>query len=271
MTHFKRDDPEFVQEQYKSQDNLSVRIRTHQLYSEQQINFPAWALDQIPWRGNERVLDVGCGAGVYVAEAMSRCRHYIAGDLSLGMLAELSEPIPDRLNLNAEALPFGANSFDVILANHMIYHVPDKKRACAEFRRALRLNGILLAATNSAHSMREFSELASQAFVQLTGKRSPDPMSYNRLPFTLEDGAQILGSAFAQVRRIDKTNAFVFPTPQPVIDYLGSAKERWESLLANAGISWEQVETALTSLLSDHIAVHGEFRVNTLTGVFVCQ
>ena len=271
MTNFKRDDPSFVKGQYKTQDNLNVRIRTHELYSEYQVNFPDWILSQISWRGDEQVLDVGCGAGAYVVEASKRCRQYIAGDLSFGMLAGLSNPVSTRVNLNAETLPFADNSFDVILANHMIYHVPDKAKACAEFRRLLHPSGILLAATNSANSMSEFNDLAKQCFARFAGRNIPDPMSYNKLPFTLEDGAEILQQSFEQVKRVDKTNALVFPSPQPVIDYLGSARERWDVILGNAGIKWEQLEAALRETVTEHIATHGEFRVNTLTGLFICS
>jgi predicted TPR repeat methyltransferase len=59
-----------------------------------------WVLDQISWRGDERAVDVGCGAGAYAAAARARTRHYVAGDLSAGMLRGIDTP--DRLNLDAQ-------------------------------------------------------------------------------------------------------------------------------------------------------------------------
>jgi len=38
---------------------------------------------------------------------------------------------------DAQALPFADHSFDAIIANHMLYHVPNRPAAYAEFCRVL--------------------------------------------------------------------------------------------------------------------------------------
>src|SRR5215210_5060005 len=82
-------------------------------------------------------------------------------DLSVGMLEEARRQLraPPRrfglVNLDAQALPFALASVDAVIANHMLYHVPDRQRAYAEIRRALRPGGHLYAATNGGNSMRE--------------------------------------------------------------------------------------------------------------------
>jgi ubiquinone/menaquinone biosynthesis C-methylase UbiE len=262
---------DYVREQYKTPDNLEIRVRTHELYSQPKLDLMEWVLDQIQWQGHEFVVDVGCGSGKYVAPARRRCRHYVAADLSLGMLTQLESPIPDRINLNAEQIPLTNNSADVVLANHMLYHVPDQDAAVAEIARVLRPGGRLLAATNSKHNMAELRALRSAVIQQLTSDVKEPDRYYPAvsLAFTLEDGGQLLSRHFAQVERHDLPGALVFPEPQPVIDYIGTIRGRLQQLLP-WGITWKDLEELLHQELSQHIGKKGEFRVNKLTGVFVC-
>lgn len=262
------DDQKYLRRQYKTQDNLNVRLRTHQLYGEPQIDFAEWVLEQINWQGDESVVDVGCGSGIYAKPVQARAAHYVAGDLSLGMLQKMEQPGLERVNLNAQALPLAANGADVILANHMLYHVPDQNAAVQEFARVLRPRGYLLVATNSRGTMSELEMLSRRALALLGIDESADirpPIS-----FTLESGVELLEQHFTHVERYDLPGTLVFPNPEPVIAYLASSRERFEDRLPRE-LSWANVVAALDQVLSAHIAEQGEFRVNKLTGVFICH
>lgn len=264
------DDVAFVQQQYQDDLPLRVRIQTHMTYSVPQVDFTAWVLNRIAWQGTETVIDIGVGAGIYVEPTRARCRHYIAADLSLGMLSRLRQPDLDRINLDAQRLPLPDHTFDVVLANHMLYHVPDRDAALAQIARILRPDGCLLAVTNSMQSMAELSRLVQTAAHKL-GLAEKIPVVENAAgTFGLENGTPLLLRHFAHVVRFDLPAALVFPEPQPVIDYLATTRQRYEALLP-AGITWADVAAALTDLLRQHIAEHGDFRVNKLTGVFVCR
>lgn len=262
-------DKQFVAQQYKSTGNLAVRRRTHEIYGEQNDDFISWNLDHLTWAGTEQVLDVGCGDGAYTAATQERSGSYTAGDFSRGMLKSLRGRAARRVNLDAQQLPFPADSMDIILANHMLYHVPDQQRAVAEFRRLLRPGGRLLAATNSGNNMPELKTLQRQVMDML----GVDPTQINwprtALSFTLETGAALLASFFTHVERHDLPGALVFPEPQPLIDYLSSMRERYLALML-AGITWEMVTGAMETVLSRHIAAHGHYRVSKLSGTFVC-
>ena len=260
-------DAVFVRSQYKTEDNLAVRIRTHERYSENNVDFAAWVLDAISWRGNETVVDVGCGAGVYIDAARRRTPGYIAGDLSLGMLRSLEQRGVPRLNLDAQHLPLRTDSVDVLFANHMLYHVRDIDRALRELRRVLRPGGRLLAATNSARNMAELAALNNEVTAQLNL-----PLSHTispNLTFTLENGASYLNSHFKHVERRDLVGALVFTEAQPVIDYIASSYERYERFLPEH-VTWHDVAETLRKVLQRKIECHGEFRVNKLVGVFIC-
>lgn len=264
----KSDDVKYVRQQYETDSNLAVRIRTHELYAVPRIDFPAWVLDHIDWRGDELVLDVGCGAGVYIRAARRRAGVYIAGDLSLGMLRALPEqPLP-RVNLDAQQLPIATNAVDVLLANHMLYHVPDQDRALREFVRVLRPGGVLLAATNSETNMSEFATLRQEAATAVGIE--PEFPPFPTLTFTLENGGALLERYFSHVERHDLPGALLFPDAQPVIDYLASTRELFEKQLPPEK-SWDDVARVLRAMLEPQLAREGIYRVNKLTGVFVCR
>ena len=268
MSPLPLDHAHYVRDQYRTQDNLAVRIRTHQLYSESRENFEAWVLDHIPWRGSEQVLDAGCGTGTYVATAAARAARYVAGDLSLGMLRGLPPAATLRTNLDITRLPFADRAFDVVLANHMLYHVADKPAALQAIRRVLRPGGHLLAATNSADNMAALYEamdaiFAAMGFPERRVRRS-------LIDFTLENGAAILAPHFTTVARYDLPGALVFPAPEPIIAYITSM---WEARSGEArdGAEFDAFVAAATVYLADHIRRHGAFRVAKKAGVFVCQ
>ena len=58
---------------------------------------------------------------------------------------------------DVQALPFADERFEAVIANQVLYHVPDRERAMSEIRRVLRPGGRLYAATlghNYLHELR---------------------------------------------------------------------------------------------------------------------
>lgn len=266
--NFATDRKHLTEKSYKSDAQLKTRIRIHELYTEPKIDFVPWILDHMPWQGDELVLDVGCGAGVYAEEAQARGRRYVACDLSYGMVASVSQAA-DKVNLDVQALPFADHTAAVVLANHMLYHVPDKAQALREIRRVLKPDGYLLSATNSATNMRELRELMQQVTAQL-GIEMDDPFVGVASLFDLETGAEILRPHFSRVARYDLAAALVFRGAQPIIDYLGSSRDWFEA--RNEGqATWAEAEQVLRQLLAEHFAAHELFRVSKLAGVFVSR
>ena len=93
------------------------------------------------------VLEVGCGNGLMWRENRQRI---LAGwritltDLSAGMVETVREALGDRATYaiaDVQELPFADGSFDPVIANHMLFHVPDRPRAFAEIARVLRAGG----------------------------------------------------------------------------------------------------------------------------------
>ena len=116
------------------------------------------------WRGDEQVLDVGCGRGLLLAAAAKRLgaeghatgidiwsKVDMGGNSEAATLRNVElEGVAGRCTLvseGAQAMRFADDSFDVILSNlclHNIYDKPTRQNAVAEVARVLKPGGLAL-------------------------------------------------------------------------------------------------------------------------------
>src|SRR3979409_2362379 len=138
--------------QYENDNNLRARQNLWAITKrEPPFALYPWVLELAGLRGGERILEVGCGNGEYLALVNA-----IGVDLSLGMLAVAKRRAKGPLVCgDAEELPFAASAFDVVLAPHMLYHVSDRRAAVGELRRVLKTTGTFVAVTNGDDNHRE--------------------------------------------------------------------------------------------------------------------
>jgi ubiquinone/menaquinone biosynthesis C-methylase UbiE len=257
-----------TKEAYATDELLAIRYRTHELYSQPKVDFPRWVMHALSWRGDEWVLDVGAGPGAYfelVRELIPNgC--LIAGDLSFGMARQARAAHPHVLNLDAQRLPFADHSFDMVLANHMLYHVPDLRRALDEISRVLRPDGCLIAATNSAETMPEFDTLARRACALLGYPKQKFRPAHSQ--FSLENGTVLLARHFRAVARYDLPSAFHFPEVEPVMAYLNSLQPLNAFQLPD-DVSWEAFMDVMEKQVTRLIRAFGELEVHKLAGALV--
>ena len=95
------------------------------------------------------LLDVGDGTGEMLrmlAAARPEAR-YSGIDISPKMVETAGKKLGGAADLkqgDAENLPFGDNSFDIVICNDSFHHYPDPGKALSEFMRVLRPGGTLL-------------------------------------------------------------------------------------------------------------------------------
>jgi ubiquinone/menaquinone biosynthesis C-methylase UbiE len=99
--------------------------------------------------GYDRSLEIGAGTGYFSLNLLQAgvVSHATCTDISPGMVSTLSANA-ERLGLNvkaaradAESLPFADGSFDLLLGHAVLHHLPNLRRAFAEFHRVLRPGG----------------------------------------------------------------------------------------------------------------------------------
>ena len=178
--------------QYKNADNLRARMALHERFSTNKEDFARWVFDHIEAPQEAHVLELGCGpVNLWVKnrERIPQGWRITLTDLSPGMLEEAKratetlDATSDYRVADAQAVPFEDGTFDLVVANHMLYHVPDELKAVAEIRRVLKPGGRLYAATNGREHMSELQTFITEqlgefgaAFYPSTRKRSASRM-----------------------------------------------------------------------------------------------
>jgi SAM-dependent methyltransferase len=182
-------------------------------------------LELLDWPDDARVLDIGCGDGVWTALAAQRTtRGAVFGlDYSLGMLEALHERLANvpRVQADANVLPVRTGAVDVVLAMWMLYHV-DRDRAVAECRRVLRRGGKLIAATNESAFVPTLDDFLLDAASEVAGR--PLDEWLGTLAFDLDTGEEWLAPHFARVRRVVNETPHEVPEPEPILAYLESVR-----------------------------------------------
>src|SRR3954470_4304498 len=90
---------------------------------------------------NRRILDIGCGLGMYVDKFRRFSDEVYGVDVDPEKVAQASEWLPNIQMAPGEHLPFGDGEFDVILLNEVIEHVDDDRLTIREAFRCLKPGG----------------------------------------------------------------------------------------------------------------------------------
>jgi SAM-dependent methyltransferase len=261
-------DPDYLREhQYKDPGNLNARIALHAKYSRADVPWFAWLVGQVDWQEDGRVLEVGCGTGllwVSTADLLPRLRLTLT-DLSEGMVqaaVAAVAPLPGMelvgcRTCDAQDLPYDDDTFDVVVADHMLYHVPDPGRAAREFARVLRPGGVLLAATNGPQHLDAVSEVSRAAL-------GWSPLDFLDGRFGRSTGGEILGTAFRSVTWELHPSAMVCTDPADVVAFIASTA-------AGRDASPEQ-RSALEEVVAARFAQEGgQMTITTEAGCFVAM
>lgn len=93
---------------------------------------------------NAHILDAGCGLGLYVQQFARFSPHVHGVDIDSAKVAKASATLPNVRQAPAEALPYPAEMFDVVLSHEVLEHVDDDGAAVREAYRVLRPGGHLV-------------------------------------------------------------------------------------------------------------------------------
>ena len=95
------------------------------------------------FRGDERLLDTGCGDGFVATLLRRRVREVVGVDVEPSSAWEDGPGLTFSV-ANAEALPFADAAFDVVYSKDSLHHMDSPERAVAEYARVLRPGGTAL-------------------------------------------------------------------------------------------------------------------------------
>jgi SAM-dependent methyltransferase len=97
----------------------------------------------VPLEG-ARILDVGCGLGLYVQRFRDFSDQVHGVDIDADKVREASLTLPHIQQASADNLPYPDNTFDVVFSHEVLEHVPDDVQAMRESYRVLKPGGRLV-------------------------------------------------------------------------------------------------------------------------------
>lgn len=215
-------------EQYKTTKKLEDRNYLHSHFSVNKKDFNVWIFDHFPTKPNLKILELGCGTSSLWTKNIKRIPpswELILTDLSPAMLEKTKENLSGLKNeiifklVDAQNIPFEKDFFDIVIANHMLYHVHDRKKALAEIKRVLKPNGLFFASTTGQKHMKELNDLLSEfdSNLRLWDKDFLDL-------FVLENGAEQIEPYFFDVKKEKFDDMLIVSEVKPLIDYVLSTQ-----------------------------------------------
>ncbi len=252
-------------EQYRDSHNLTSRQRLHREASTAKVPWHQFVFRHL-LRSPEgsHVLEVGCGPGslwVDNASAIPASWSITLTDQSSGMVDAATAAVRGlSVAIQVQAatvtdLPFADGCFQMVVANHMLYHVSDLPRGLAEIARVLVPGGLLVAATNGPGHLIELRKLVRG----VAGERESRSASST---FDLVNGPAQLRPWFTAIRISRHRNRLWVRDPELVIDYL-------RSMPPGAGPAGS--EALIRERIVRAIGERGGFAIHPQAGVIVAN
>lgn len=210
--------------QYRNSTNISARIRLHRLFSSNKQGWFPWIYEQCQITEGMKILELGCGNGRLWIENKAKLPadcEIILSDISEGMIRDVRREQSlqdDRFSFAAfdcHAIPYEDTSFDLVIANHVLFYCKDVDRVCSEVGRVLKPGGRFVCGTYGVAHMQEVSRLVTQFDDRIT-------LSGENLyeHFGKENGAQALAPYFAEVDWQQYEDALIVTQAEPLIEYV---------------------------------------------------
>ena len=251
--------------QYEDDANISARIRLHDDYSINPEGWYPWLFRQYELHDGMKVLEVGCGIGTLWQKNRDRIPaglSVVLSDKSEGMLrdaASLTEK-DSRFTVkqfDCEHIPFPEESFDAVIANHVLFYCDHLDQALKEIRRVLKPQGVLYASTYSGEHMKEIRQLVQGFDPQIV--LSEEPL-YE--VFGLANGRSRLEPYFTQIELRRYEDAIETKDVPCLISYILSCHGNQNQLLAD---SYHDFKKYVTDRCADG------FHITKDAGLFICH
>lgn len=250
-----------LEKMYVKEDTLTTRIGLHDQYSVNPYGFGNWIFDQYAFKDGAKILELGCGTAVIWRGRERRLPQNVEitlSDFSPLMVEKAKELLHDNpvfsfQQIDIQDIPYDGELFDMVIANHMLYHVPDIGRALSEVKRVLKESGRFYASTLGKMSLQELNDI----YLKLKDKAS---FSFSKdIAFTLENGFELLAPYFGHIEQRQYIDSLEVTDLDDLIAYIKSYNDIPAS-----------INDELRRLVSKGF-VDGVFRIRKEQGIFICS
>ncbi|MFW9820562.1 MAG: class I SAM-dependent methyltransferase [Candidatus Thorarchaeota archaeon] len=255
---------QYAKRQYKTNVNLGKRINLWSFGTNPE-SLCNWIFSRVKLQKKERVLELGCGTGQLWLENLKEIPlncSIVLSDFSKKMLntakknlASLKLPIKFKI-IDAENIPYPNQSFDVVLACHMLYHVPNIQKALLSINRVLKPNGRFISTTVSLNHIQELKDFLSKFDLNIEMKKK----LFNE--FRNETGKEILKPFFKEVELFEHINPVKIPSVDPLIKYIESMFQK------DYYPNFQEIKPEIEKALIKTIKKDSVFKMKGISGLF---
>lgn len=252
-----------IKKQYNNPSNLDSRRSLNERFGTNKYGWYKWMFDHFNFSQNPRILELGCGLGSLWAE--NQARVHGTWDITL---SDFSKPMLDKTRQNlkeadhlfnfqqidSQKIPYPDDTFDVVIANHMLYLVPDIKRALEEMARVIKPGGVLVTSTSGSNYMKELQDLLEKSNLPVHRK-------YTNYSFSLENGQNWLSPYFSKVKLFRYKDGLLVTEAKPLTDYI---------LSTNENLSEVQKEE-VRDFFDKYFSRHHQLRITKEAGLFIAR
>lgn len=254
--------------QYINASNISARISLHQMYSTGRPGWFQWIYDNCSICRNMNILELGCGSGTFWTVNRDKLPPDInvtITDISEGMIRDAKRNITNsglaQYNFSYNTtdccnIPYPDNSFDIVIANHVLFYCNPVTKAVNEIHRVLKSGGRLICSTYSSRHMQEINQLVSDFDSRIV-------LSADRLYtiFGLDNGCQLLNDDFKQIEKKIYKDSLIVDKAEPLIEYIISCHGNQNQYLLDRYSSFK-------NFVSDRLS--RPMHITKEAGIFVC-
>ena len=254
--------------QYLNASNISARISLHQMYSTGRPGWFQWIYDNCSICRNMNILELGCGSGTFWTVNLDKLPPDInvtITDISEGMIRDAKRNITNsglaQYNFSYNTtdccnIPYPDNSFDIVIANHVLFYCNPVTKAVNEIHRVLKPGGRLICSTYSSRHMQEINQLVSDFDSRIV-------LSADRLYtiFGLDNGCQLLNNDFKQIEKKIYKDSLIVDKAEPLIEYIMSCHGNQNQYLLDRYSSFK-------NFVSDRLS--RPMHITKEAGIFVC-
>ncbi len=255
-----------LKNQYQNATNISSRINLHSLYSQNKQGWFPWIFQKCRLKPGLRILEVGCGDGTLWTENLAQIPEDISitlSDISGGMLRDARRAIGSsdaRFTFRAfdcKKIPYRDESFDLVIANHVLFYCDDIPAVLKEIRRVLSPGGHFLCSAYGHAHMQEISQLVEDFDERIV--LSADKL-YER--FGRENGGQILKPFFPDTKWHSYEDFLLVQDVEPLISYVLSCHGNQNQYILDRYKEFRAFAAKKTAK---------GFRITKDAGVFLCE
>jgi DNA-binding transcriptional MerR regulator len=255
-------------EQYKDSTNIKIRINLHNRFSTNKQGWFNWIYEKMNISSKNKILELGCGNGELwrcSEDKIPKNAELFLSDISEGMISDARENLRILKNkiefkiTDCKELPYEAESFDMVIANHMLFYIKDREKAFSEIKRVLKTGGYFYCSTYGLQHMNQIEELTKSFDSRIVLAE----VNLSEI-FGLENGELQLKPWFSDVKKYIYEDCLIVDDYKPLLDYILSCHGNEHEILKGRYEEFEKYVKA-------KVKKTGTFKISKHAGIFECR